>query len=152
MTGPDRRGKFHARHQQGVVHKEGTAKYDRGSSLTGLPAGGVNSRGGSPPERRVKLTILQATRCLSQIGLLRDMSAYEGFLIGVKARQDRYAHLGGQEWRTLGVFEGEPESQGNFRTAFSELAGNPGSIGCFLPLLVSFLVARSCLSSSSRMC
>lgn len=90
--------------------------------------------------------IQDATKFLGQIGIMRSLSAFEDFLVGVEAEHARALAIArGDESEIDKVIDAdEPKPQ--LSTVFDRLGWNIAPIRFLLPMFEYFVVARNCVA------
>jgi hypothetical protein len=111
--------------------------------LTRLPTGD-EPWGKETKWRTISSVIAQSTRFLSQMGIVRVMSALEDFLIGVKAEYDRYtATFQGAPGQSSDAIQDEEVDPVDALCAATGWGAQP--IAFLRPLLNYFRIARNCI-------
>jgi hypothetical protein len=122
-----------------------SAEVTEGSKLVILPTGG-EPWGDGTKWRSLAPVSSQASKFLSQMGLVRVMSAFEDFLTNVKAEHDRYANLPlGTAVDSPKLPEDEDDSKEVLVRLFAQLGWDMKPIAFLVPLFDYFSIARNCV-------
>lgn len=118
---------------------------DEASKLVVLPTGG-EPWGTETKWREVKKVLSESTQFLSQVALVRVLSAFEDFITKVEAEHDRYLSLCDPAYNSKPQDESEKLSTiARLERACKRLDGNDADLTGIQPLLEYFVIIRNCV-------